>query len=139
MRNTLDRIRHAVGFEVLGLAIGIPLAVWLLEHDPMALGALGVGISVLATVWNMVFNWSWDRVQQRRRGHTHKTPTERVFHALVFELGLLIMTLPVIAYVLNVSLWQAFIMDVGVVVYYVVFAYVYNWLYDVVFPIPKAP
>ncbi len=36
---------------------------------------------------------------------------------------------------LNISLWDALIMDIGLVLFYLVYAYIYNIAYDKLFPI----
>ena len=39
---------------------------------------------------------------------------------------------PLIAWWLNVSLWQAFLLDIGVLLFFLPYTYVYHWAYDVV-------
>jgi uncharacterized membrane protein len=62
----------------------------------------------------------------------------RIIHALLFEVGLLLILLPFIAWYLEVSLTDAFLMDVSFAVFYLVYAFVFNWVYDLVFPLPRA-
>lgn len=50
---------------------------------------------------------------QRLRGGTRKTTLIRVLHAVMFEVGLLFVLLPLFAWYLGISLWQAFLMDVS--------------------------
>jgi uncharacterized membrane protein len=40
-----------------------------------------------------------------------------VIHALLFEGGLIVMGVPLIAWWLSVSLWQAFLLDIGVLLF----------------------
>lgn len=61
----------------------------------------------------------------------------RVIHAVIFELGILIVLMPFIAWYLNVSLLQAFTMDISFAAFYMVYAFVFNWGYDQVFPIAQ--
>ena len=61
----------------------------------------------------------------------------RVVHALLFEGGLVVMLVPLIAWWLDISLWEALVADIALVVFYVVFAFVYNLAYDHIFPIPE--
>lgn len=49
------------------------------------MGPLALFFSVLATVWNYVYNLGFDRLLQQRQGHTHKTLWQRVGHAIGFE------------------------------------------------------
>ena len=64
---------------------------------------------------------------------------ERMLHAVCFELGLLLLTLPVIAHTLAMGLMDALLLDVGFVVFYVIYAFFYNLAYDRWFPIQIMP
>jgi uncharacterized membrane protein len=56
----------------------------------------------------------------------------RVLHALMFEGGLIIVAVPLIAAWLNISLMQAFMLDIGVLLFFLPYTYVYHWGYDVI-------
>jgi uncharacterized membrane protein len=136
MRNTADRIRHALSFEVLALLIVTPLASWIFGFAMLDIGVLAVAASTLATLWNYVYNLIFDRAMLRLLGRVQKTLRDRVVHAVLFELGLLIVLIPIIAWYLNIGLWQAFVMDASFSLFYLVYAFVFNWAYDAIFPIP---
>lgn len=137
MRSIGDRIRHALSFEIVGLAIVVPLGA-LAFGMPMAdIGVVGVVSATLATVWNYIYNLLFDHAMQRAIDTTLKTPKLRVLHAILFELGLLIVLLPFIAWYLNVGIIHALVMDIGFAVFYVVYAFVFNWIYDRLFPLPE--
>nr|WP_067298019.1 PACE efflux transporter [Marinobacterium profundum] len=135
MRSRADRIRHTVGFELIGLVLLTGFGSFLLGFDMQHFGALAVVFSLLAMLWNYYYNRLFDQWLLRRRGTSIKRQRDRVVHALLFEGGLLLVTLPVIAWWLQVSLWQALAMDIGMVLFYLVFAYLYNLAYDRVFPV----
>ena len=59
-----------------------------------------------------------------------------MWHAIGFEGGLLLVALPLVAWWLSISLWQALLLDLGFVFFYLVYAFVYNLAYDKVFPVP---
>jgi uncharacterized membrane protein len=136
MRNTADRIRHALSFEVLALLIVTPLASWIFGFAMLDIGVLAVAASTLATLWNYVYNLIFDRAMLRLLGRVQKTLRDRVVHAVLFELGLLIVLIPIIAWYLNIGLWQAFVMDASFSLFYLVYAFAFNWAYDAIFPIP---
>ncbi|OBU18524.1 transporter [Photobacterium aquimaris] len=134
MRTTFDRIRHAIGFEVIGLL----LMVGILSQFGFELGhvgAVGVFFSIVATLWNYVYNQWFDNLMQQKYSTTQKTVRIRLLHSLGFEAGLVIFTIPVLAWVLNVSLWHAFVLDIGMVVFCLFYAYGYNLIYDRIYPI----
>ncbi len=100
------------------------------------MGPLAVLFSVLATVWNYVYNIGFDKLLLKYQGHPHKTFWQRVVHAFGFEGGFMALTLPVIAWWLDLALLAALALNIGFVTFYLVYAFVYNWSYDKVYPIP---
>ena len=85
MRNTRDRLRHAIGFELIGLLIAAPLASWVTGVGLNHMGPLALFFSVLATVWNYVYNIGVDKLLLKYQGHTHKSLWQRVAHTFGFE------------------------------------------------------
>ncbi len=134
MRTRKDRIRHAISFEIIGLIIIMPLGAWVFETPIEHLGVVAIGSATLATLWNYAFNVLFDRAMLRWRGSVRKTLVLRIFHAALFEIGLLIVLMPFIAWYLQITWFAAFVMDVSFAIFYFVYAFVYNWAYDVVFP-----
>ena len=136
MRSTRDRIRHAILFEVVGLALIIPLGTILFGLHASAMGVIGFGSALVATAWNYAYNLGFDRAMQRLVGHTRKSLVLRVGHAVLFEAGLLVFLLPPIAWYLGIALVQAFVMDIAIAAFYVAYAFLFNLAYDRAFPLP---
>lgn len=137
MRSTPDRIRHAVSFEIIGIALATPFAAFAF-HLPGEHSAVIVVVSaVVAMVWNYVYNLGFDRLLQRLKGTTAKTVPIRVVHALAFELGLLALLLPFVAWYLGIGLWQALLMDLALAGFYLAYALGFNWAYDRLFPLAE--
>lgn len=139
MRTVKDRVRHAISFEILGILLVIPLGAWLFDKPMHDIGVVAVVSATIATGWNYFYNLGFDHAMQRLRGDVRKTIPIRVFHALLFEIGLLIVLLPFIAWYLGVSVIHAFQMDISFALFYVVYAFVFNWAYDVIFPVGAGP
>ena len=135
MRSFPDRVRHTVMFEIIGLALVIPGGAMLFNLPATHMGVIGVGSATVATLWNFVFNLGFDHAMLRFAGHTRKSLGLRVLHALLFEGGLLVLLLPPMAWYLGMGLWQTFVMDLAIVVFYVVYAFLFNLAYDRVFPV----
>ena len=124
-----ERVFQALGFEGLALLICTPLLVWITGRPALEMGAVTLGISLLALSWNVVFNSLFDRLKARLQlangGWT------RVLHALLFEGGLILLAVPLIAALMKISLLEAFILDIGVLLFFLPYTYVYHWSYDV--------
>lgn len=137
MRSFPDRIRHAVSFEVIALLLMIPLGSLLFHLPAGDIGVVGIVSATAAMLWNMVFNHLFDLAMKRLRGTTQKTGALRILHAVSFELGLLALLLPFVAWYLGMTLWQALVLDLAVAGFYMVFGLVFNWAYDRIFPLPE--
>lgn len=136
MRKTRDRIRHAILFELIALAMVAPLGGWLFGVPMGHFGLIALVSTTIAMLWNYVYNLGFDHALLRLSGSPRKTPILRVLHAVLFEAGLLVLLVPFIALVLGVSLWQAFVMDIVLAGFYLAYAFVFNWAYDAIFPLP---
>ena len=124
-----ERVGQALGFEGLALLICTPLLVWITGRPALEMGAVTLGISLLALTWNIIFNSLFDRLKARLQ--LANNAWTRVLHALMFEGGLIIVCVPLIAAWLNISLMDAFILDIGVLLFFLPYTYVYHWGYDV--------
>jgi uncharacterized membrane protein len=127
-KSLAERVGHALAFEVIALLICAPLFSWLMDTPVAAMGALTVAISLIAMAWNVVYNALFDRLQ-RRMGFS-RTLVVRILHAVVFELGLFLASVPLAAVWLGITLWQAFVLDVGLIAFFLPYTVVFNWGYD---------
>ncbi|MGX2950941.1 PACE efflux transporter [Ursidibacter sp. B-7004-1] len=123
-----ERIFHSIIFEVGAIIVSTCLV--MLFSTANTQSALGVSVimAFMAMSWNFIFNVVFDKIftaPRQTRGFGL-----RIFHTVSFELGLLIFTVPVIAYFLTLSLWQAFVADVGLTVAITFYALIFNWIYD---------
>lgn len=139
MRTRADRLRHAIAFEVISLLLVVPLASAAMHKPLLHTGLLGVALSVLATGWNVIYNLLTDRLMLRALGRLEKRWGERMAHAIGFEAGLLVVTLPLMAWWLGISLWQALLLDLGFVLFFVLYAFFFNLAYDRLFPVAIPP
>lgn len=137
MRTTKDRIRHAISFEVIGLLIFAPLASVVFGFELQLMGMIALVGSLIATLWNYFYNILFDKAMLKIKNSVQKTVLIRIVHAVLFEGGLLLLFMPMIAWYLKISLWEAFVMDIAMATFYLIYAFIYNWAYDHVFPIPN--
>nr|WP_295889580.1 PACE efflux transporter [uncultured Devosia sp.] len=136
MRKTADRIRHAISFEIIGILLATPLGAVVFHLHAGDSAVIVIGSATVAMAWNYAFNLGFDHAMARFAGTTLKSLPLRIAHAVLFELGLLAMLMPLIGLYLGISLWQAFLMDIAFALFYMAYALVFNWAYDRVFPLP---
>lgn len=132
----MRRITYAVIFEGLAIAF-TTLILAALGHDTDSSLIVGVLSSAVALAWNLTFNWLFEKVE-RATGITGRPLWVRAIHAVVFETGLLLFLLPLIALVLQVSLVEAFWLQAGLIIFFLLYTAVYAWVFDRVFGLPDA-
>jgi uncharacterized membrane protein len=129
-KSIAERIFHAMMFESIAIGLTAAALVWLMDKPLSQAGWLAIAISSIAMLWNMVFNAGFDRAQARMG--FQRTVGVRIIHALLFEIGLTIAIVPLAAWALQISLLDALILDIGVLVFFLFYAFVFNWCYDIV-------
>lgn len=100
-------------------------------------GAMAVVSSAIAIAWNVVFNWLFERweARQRRKG---RSVLRRVVHAIGFEGGIAAMLIPLMAWWFEISLWEATVLEAGILTFFLIYTYVFNWCFDRIFGLPAS-
>ena len=100
-------------------------------------GVMAVAASVIAICWNLSFNYLFEKWEagQSVKG---RSVLRRVVHAIGFEGGIAAMLIPLMAWWFEVSLWQATWMEAGLLLFFLVYTFVFNWGFDRVFGLPAA-
>ena len=100
-------------------------------------GVISVISSVVAIIWNLAFNALFERWESRQavRG---RSVARRVAHAVGFEGGLALILVPLLAWWFHVGLWEALVMDLGLLMFFLVYTFVFNWSFDRLFGLPAA-
>ena len=94
-------------------------------------------IALIAALWNAVYNTFFDWIEGRLTGRPadHRPYGMRILHALGFEGGLSVITLPIVMLWTGMGWLEALIADVGLAIAYTIYAFFFNIGYDRVFPI----
>ena len=122
------------GFAIVAATLGLS---GMSGQGLQSAGVVAVAASVVAIVWNLCFNTLFEAWEARQvvRGRSWR---RRIAHAIGFEGGLVAFLVPLIAWWFDVSLWQALVMDFGLVVFFLVYTFVFNWGFDRVFGLPAS-
>ncbi|BCS89075.1 PACE efflux transporter [Pseudodesulfovibrio sediminis] len=137
MRTLADRLRHTILFELIGLLTCTPIASYILDRDIIKVGTMTIIVSLTAMVFNYLFNLGFDHLLVKLgRPVNVRPPWLRTIHAVSFEGSLILFTTPFVAWWLDMGLWAAFMTDIGFALFYLVYTYLFNWAYDILFPMP---
>lgn len=136
IRTGLDRLRYALLFEGILVALFAVTTTLIFDRGLLSMGALSVVLSLIALAINFVYNYFFDRFDVRHgRIPTERSRQWRVVHALGFEATLVVINLPVLMWWMDWTFWQALVLDVIAMAGIVIYTYFFTLAYDRVFPI----
>lgn len=137
MPPSVRRIVYAVSFETLGTLLA-SVYLWLVSDASAASSlALSALTATVALCWSYVFN-SLFEAWEARQSVKGRSLRRRTAHALLFEAGLVTILLPVMAWWLQVSVWQALIYEAGLIALFLVYTYLFTWGFDRIFGLPQS-
>ncbi|THU05454.1 PACE efflux transporter [Lampropedia puyangensis] len=131
------RIVYVTIYEIIAIAVSSWGLAFVSGRGMSQALVAAVAASAIAVSWNYVFNTFFERweAKQTVKGRSIK---RRIAHALGFEGGLIVFLVPLFAWQLNVTLWQAFVMDFGLMVFFLVYTFVFTWCFDRIFGLPNS-
>ena len=137
MQGFKRKLVYVTAYELIGMTISALGLALLSGHEPASTGPLAVIITTIAVSWNFIYNYLFEFWESRQASRT-RTVRRRVLHAIGFQLTLVVYLIPLIAWWMNVSLVQAFLLDAALIVIIPCYAFVYNWVFDKVFGLPAS-
>lgn len=131
------KILYAVSFETLGTLVATVALVLMSDAKPLQSLALSVIGATIALCWSYLFNTVFEAWEARQpvKGRSLR---RRTVHALMFEGGLVLICIPVMAWWLGVGLWQAAGYEAGLIVLFIAYTYAFTWGFDRVFGLPES-
>ena len=137
MKPTQRRVLQAVLYELFAILVVGPVLGWLFNEPMDSSLALAVVLSTIALSWNYVFNTLFERWEARQavRGRSWQ---RRLAHGAGFEGGLTLLLVPVMAWWLDTTAWQALLANLGLLLFFFVYAVGFTWAFDRVFGLPAS-
>ena len=130
------RIIYVSLYEAIAIAVSslIFIAIGQKASDS---GIMAVAASVIAICWNLSFNHLFEKWEARQTVKG-RSVLRRVVHAIGFEGGIAAMLIPLMAWWFDISLWQAAVMESGLLVFFMVYTFGFNWAFDRIFGLPAS-
>ena len=122
------RIIHALSYEVILLVIIAIALSFMFEASMEVTGTLGLIMASTSVVWNMVFNHMFEKYERKHK--LKRTVKVRIVHAIGFEGGLMLATIPMIAYLLKLTLLDAIMLDFSLTLCILVYTFIFQWCFD---------
>jgi len=125
-------------FELIAVCMSSTL-LWLIStrESFVYAGVAALASSAIALVWNLVYTSAFE-YWEARQATKGRTLLRRAAHALGFELGLVVLLVPLFAHLLGLSLWEAFVYDLGLMVFFMVYTFLFNLGFDHLFGLPAS-
>lgn len=137
MQGLKRRVVYVGLYELVAIVLSAILLTLISSADSANSLGLAIAASALAILWNLVFNYGFE-VWEQHRGQTGRSLAVRVLHALGFEGGLVIFLVPLLAWWLQVSFIEALLLDLGLLVFFLFYTFIFNWVFDALFGLPAA-
>lgn len=131
------RIVQAVLYELIAVAVVGPLLSLVFEQPATSTLALAVLMSSVALGWSYLFN-SWFERWEARQARRGRSAWRRLAHGIGFEGGLVLWLVPIMAWWLQTSLWNALLADLVLLAFFFVYSIAFTWGFDKVFGLPAS-
>lgn len=119
---------HALSYEVILLVIIALVLSYMFEMPMQVTGGLGIAMAVTSVLWNMLFNHYFEKFEAKHQ--LHRTFKIRILHAIGFEGGLMLATIPMVAYALEISMLQAILIDLLMTLSILLYTFIFQYCYD---------
>lgn len=124
-----ERVVHMLMFEVIAFLILAPLSVLVTGKSFFLMSSLAIALSLIAMSWNYFYNYWFDFIFGHDR--INRKLLLRIAHGCGFEFGMIIFSFPVIMWITKFDFWQVLILDIGAVLFFLIYSIIYNWIYDI--------
>ena len=104
-----ERILHMVLFELVALILMATLATLITGNGAGKMAGLAIALSLIAMGWNYIYNYGYDKVFGADR--SKRTAKVRILHGLGFELGMMIISFPVLMWTLQLGFWSVLVLS----------------------------
>ena len=128
--NNKARIIHAIFFELGALVLFVIILAPIFDRSASELGAIGIAFSLLTVILLYFYNHLFDTALLKYTGKMKKTSKVRVLHALLFEVSLIIVFLPIIIWWLGISIVEALVLEAAAISFMVIYTYIFHWIVE---------
>ncbi|VTR52380.1 Predicted membrane protein [Serratia fonticola] len=126
MQGVKRKLVYVTAYEVIGMVISALGLALLSGSAPSSTGPLAVIITTIAVTWNLIYNYLYEFWESRQASRT-RTLKRRILHAVGFQLTLVVYLIPLIAWWMEISLLQALLLDMALIVIIPCYTFVFNW------------
>ena len=137
LQGTKRKITYVAIYEIIAFLLGTLGFFSFSDSSIERAGTLAVFASLFAVSWNFAYNAMFERWEAKSlaRGRSFG---RRVLHAAGFEIGFLVVLLPVAAWWLDINYMRSFIVNLSLNIFFFVYTFAFTWAFDRVFGLPTS-
>lgn len=137
MRSWRERAAQTVAYEIGGVALITPLFASATDTGVTESLTLIIVLSLAFLLWTFVFNWTFDFIEHRSGGGPASARPHRlrILHAASLEFTSVIVTLPILMWMIGLTFWEAVMVEIGLSLAYAIYAYLFFLAFDRIRPI----
>ncbi len=141
LRSHRERALQTLCFEIIGLALVVPVYSFVTDRSSTDSMMLMVLLSLVILMWCPVHNTVFDLVELRlsNRKASDRPHWLRITHAVSHEITAVLLTCPILMLVGHMSLAEALAVNIGLTVFYTAYAYIFHLIYDQLRPVQTDP
>jgi uncharacterized membrane protein len=141
LRSARERLYQTLAYEAGGLAAAAPLYGFVFGAGAGESLALLMAVSLACMIWAPIYNtlFDWAEFVVTGRAASDRPHALRAAHALGLEISSCAVTVPIVMTMGGHGLWRALAIDIGLTLFYAVYAYGFHLVYDRLRPVSRAP
>lgn len=137
LTGTRRKVVYVGLYEAIAFAIGTLGFFGASDAGLERAGALAAFASVFAVTWNFAYNALFERWEsgQTKKG---RSGLRRIAHAVGFEMGFLLVLMPISSWWLDISYARSFVVNLGLNLFFFFYTIGFTWAFDRVFGLPES-
>jgi len=137
MQGLKRKITYVISFELFGIAFSTAGLAAFTGNGFAHASVSAAASSLTAILWNYCYTTLFEAWESRQstKGRSLK---RRIVQAIGFECGLTALVLPFYSWWLNISILEAFSACAALIIFFMIYAFFFNWTFDVFFGLPSS-
>lgn len=127
------RVVYVLSFEFFAIIFSSMILAGMSNGEVSSSLFVAVALSLIAIAWNYIYNTMFELWENKKNIIT-RSFTVRVIHAFMFECGFILIAVPLFMWWYSVSFTQAFMMEVGILLFFLIYTFIFTLLFDKTFP-----
>lgn len=132
LNQSARRLVYVFSFEIIAVFCSTLLMMLIGGGTGGAALPLAASISLIALVWNYIFNTVFEFCERKWRV-AERTLLVRAIHAVGFQSGFIFIVIPLLMAWFKISLYEAFMMEAALLVFFLFYTFVFTFIFDKLF------